>query len=209
MQPADHRSADEYSARIGLIRGILVILTAVAIGAFVITQGLDDRRLEPVAAGNTTVEADSEGSGQAEDLALTTTTLEAAETTVVESTTTEPPTTEPPETTMLTEVTQRLPSEVEVLVLNGAGTKGIAAQGAERVQGAGYEVLAPKNANNLGPSQILYIEDYETEARDVAAVFGVDPDALVSAYDPASPPIDEIREAKVIVIIGQDDLIIP
>ena len=43
----------------------------------------------------------------------------------------------------------------------------------------------------------------------MAEIFAVDADVFVSAYDPAAPPIDEIREAKVIVIIGQDDLITP
>ncbi|MCP5030871.1 MAG: LytR C-terminal domain-containing protein [Actinomycetia bacterium] len=218
MHPAEHRSVDDNAARIGFMRGILVILTAVAIGAFVVAQGLDDNTLEPVAAENTTVDsslegsADAAGDGSSAGAGLSTTTVAGGDDTAASTTDTvavDPTTTETTVTTTPPEPTLREPAEVAVLVLNGAGTKGIAGQGAEVMNDAGYQVLAPKNANSLGPSQVLYIEGFEAEARVVAESFGVDPASVLSPYDPGSPPIDEIREANVIVIIGQDGLIEP
>jgi hypothetical protein len=71
-------------------------------------------------------------------------------------------------------------------------------------------MMAPKNADGFGPSQVLYAETYEAEAVAVAEAFGIAPASVVDPLDPASPPTREDFEgAHVIVIIGEDGVIDP
>lgn len=217
MQPAEQRTDGPSGAgRAGVIRGILVIVTAVAIGAFVIARGLDDTSTEVVAAATDDdadrddADADVDGTDPSVEIAgaeadtdgaasggTATTDDTAAATTI-------PPTSE---TTAPAGPVARTPAEITVLVLNGKGTKGVAGRGSTLLQDAGYDVLAPKNADFLGPSLVLYTEGFEPDASAVAAVFGVDPTAVVQPLDPANPPIGDTQGADIIVVIGEDGLI--
>jgi hypothetical protein len=196
--------------RAGLTRGLMVIVTAVAVGAFILAQGLDSSGDE-VAAG--TGEPSSPASGTEE---TTTTTINlatpASETTAGAGGGTEA--TDLSEAPVETTTTSTAPSgvltgpgEVTVLVLNGAGTKGLAARGVAVLDEAGYETLAPTNATSLGPTQVLYAEGSEAGATGVAAVFEIDPAAVVSPLDVAAPPVGDTGNADVIVVIGSDGLI--
>jgi len=213
MHPEQQRNDERGSGQVDLIRGVLVIITAVAIGFFVLTQGLDDTESEAAAAGSPTLEAStdvaqptdaaSEGTGSsstidpaagtvAVDPNASSTTVEGA----MAATTTTPA---GPEI--------RAPGDVAVLVLNGEGTKGVAAQGSEVVKAAGYQMLAPKNRDGLGPSQVLYLEGYEAEARSIAELFGPGAAATVAAYSSAASPVADIGAANVVVVMGTDGLI--
>jgi hypothetical protein len=108
-------------------------------------------------------------------------------------------------TTPLTTV--RSPSDVKVLVLNGAGTQGIAAKGTEMLTAASYVMAAPKNADANGPSGIYHVEGYDVEARAVAAVFGPDLDALVQPLTADNQPVDDLQGAAIVVVLGTDDAI--
>ena len=205
MQPGDHRNYDGSPSRVGLMRGILVIVTAIAVGAFVLSQGFDDNDTEAVAAESEAAAGESTIDDTASANSTTSTTLDqgsisteamAEETTVDDTTTTAP-----------AAPAIRAPQDVTVLVLNAAGTKGIAGRGSEILQQAGYPVLAPKNATQLGPTAVLFTEQFDAEAQEVASLFGLDPVPVVAAYDPANPPIDDIQNAIVIVVIGEDNLI--
>lgn len=99
------------------------------------------------------------------------------------------------------------PAATTVLVLNAASGKGVAARGAQVLKDAGYTVMAPKNADALGKSRILYTKGNQAAAEAVAAVFDVDPAKVVGALDPAKPPIATIGDADVIVVIGTDGVI--
>lgn len=99
------------------------------------------------------------------------------------------------------------PAATTVLVLNAASGKGVAAKGAQVLKDAGYTVMAPKNADALGKSKILYTKGNQAAAEAVAAVFDVDPAKVVGALDPAKPPIATIGDADVIVVIGTDGVI--
>lgn len=227
MQPTEYQTIDDGSVRASLVRGLLVIATAIAVGAFVLSQGLDDVTVEAVASadeGGAALGAtgellgDDDGAAGSEDPdpvaeepggagTMGTVGSETSMTTVA---------TEPvADTTSSSAVEQpaepgvRAPAEVPVLVLNGVGTKGIAADGVTVLKNAGYDVLAPRNATTLGPSEVLYLEGFEAEAQAVATVFGADPAAVVVPYDPADPPFDDIRNAMVIVVLGQDGVIAP
>ncbi len=238
--PDQHRAEATGTSRVGLVRGIVVILTAVAIGGFMVAQGLD-RDADVVAAGETvTVGDDVAGTTATDEVALE---GPAVDSETVDDTTsasadvgaddgsapatgadgdgdteaqTPPAADETAETNEATDTTETTgpagPAEeqtveVKILVLNGAGAKGIAGRGSEILSDAGYEVLAPKNADVLGPSQVLFLDGAEEEARAVAEVFGTDPDAVVAPLDPASPPIGDTRDATIVVVVGQDGLI--
>lgn len=228
--PNEERIGGLASPGIGTMRGVVVILTAIAIGAFVVTQGLsEDARTEAVASvdassDDETADGEAAGGEAAED----TTVDGAAEATLdtgvapgetapetgvttgdstVDGTTTTQPTDTTGDTTPPASPVAQQPADVMVLVLNAAGAKGVAGRGAEVLQSAGYDVLAPKNAEALGPSQILYTEGFEQEANALAAVFAVDPLQVVGPLDPLAKPISDTRDAHVVVVIGQDDLI--
>jgi hypothetical protein len=191
---------------------VLVIVIAVGVGAFVVSIGIDDPQTvetaegtEVAAAGPETTAvtdqtADSAVAGAAATVApgatSTTSAGGASSTSTSTSTAADAPT--------------RPPGEVTVLVLNGSGTRGIAAEGSTVLEDAGYTMMAPKNADGFGPSQVLYAETYEAEAVAVAEAFGIAPASVVAPLDPASPPTSEDFEgANVIVIIGEDGVIDP
>lgn len=214
------------NARLGgtdIFRGALVILTAVVIGGFVISRGLDRDDV----VGSTTSPAGEVDPAPAEavdgddDPTVTTPSTLIDDSAITgEDPPADPATDTTDETAadagdaMADEGTDdpaapalRPPAEVKVLVLNGAQTQGIAARGTEALQAASYLTAAPKNATTQRPSAIYYVDDYQAEAGAVAAVFAGGLDTLVQPLDPADPPIDDLQDAKVIVVIGTDDLI--
>lgn len=190
-----------------IFRGALVIITAVVIGGFVISRGLD----EPQDVGSeTATETVDPSAGGVES----TTSSTLIDTTVTTDSAVQP-VPAPDDSTVDTTVQDvvppaaeaRVPAEVKVLVLNGAQTQGIAARGTEILKAASYNTAAPKNALTQQPSAVLYAEGYELDAIAVAATFSAGLESLVKPYDPAASPIDDTQEANVIVVIGPDDLI--
>ncbi|MEL7155389.1 MAG: LytR C-terminal domain-containing protein [Actinomycetota bacterium] len=223
---AEHHVDEPGAARVGLVRGILVIVTAIALGAFVLSRAnFTDSSVEAVAAdAGAALEASAEGTDT--DPAPSTTspgtdTTEAAtdgaDDPAADGAATDPaadgaatdedgsdPTAAGVTTTEPAGPAQTSPAEIQVLVLNAEGTKGIAGRGSEVLRAAGYDVLAPKNATQLASaSSILYTGGSDAEALAVAAAFGADA-GVVGAYDPAAPPINDIGPARVVVVIGQD-----
>ncbi len=106
---------------------------------------------------------------------------------------------------------QRNPSEVLTLAVNGTSPAepGLAGQTRDRLQTAGYGVAAPKNADTPGPSVILFVDGFESDARAIAELFGVDPAAVVKPFDAATSPIADTQSANVIVMAGSDGVITP
>lgn len=236
QEEAEPEAAPHRFGGTDIFRGALVIVTALAVGGFVVSRGLDSSgsEVDTEAATPTTVEpvttepdpdltldetADTAdplddssastsigqlgGSGDATvtDAATGTTSLDGGTgQTVTDETAME----EPPPTT----IPLRSPAEVKVLVLNGGQTQGIAARGTEHLQASGYQTAAPKNATNQRPDSIIfYTEGYQNEATAVAQLFGPGLEALVTPLDPAVPPIDDLQDANVVVVIGGDNAI--
>ncbi len=233
MQSERQRVERAGPGRAGLIRGILVIVTALAIGAFVLTQGLADDADTgtTVAAGESGDEVAAGDGAGGEAAANPAASDENAEVAGAEAST-DGSAADPAgadgamadgsdaegeamsdETTSTTADTEpagpvvEAPADVTVLVLNGAGAKGVAGRGSAVLQDAGYDVLAPKNADFLGPSKVLYSEGFEEEAAEVAAAFGVDPVAVVDMLDLNDAPINDTRNANIVVVVGEDGLI--
>ena len=116
----------------------------------------------------------TEGSGVTETTAGSSTTTAPITTTSREVTTT---TTTAPPTTTSTTVVVRTPSEIVVVVLNGVGVAGLAAEVSSGLEELGYQTLEPGNYEPvLSQSLILYTEGFEVEAFELAAEF---PDAQV------------------------------
>ncbi len=240
-----HHESDERAGGPGVevTRGVIVVLLAVAVGAFVVTQGLKSDGDSLAAASDVaTVSGADDGSlgsdagNGATDGSIGGASADSDDNTTASDATTGDATTgdaaagddaasasdgadDPAGSGTPSadgdgdgdgdpaEPGAQVPSEVTVLVLNGAGAKGIAGRGSAILQEAGYEVLAPRNANFLGPSKIFYTEGFEEAANGVAGAYSVDAAAVVAPLDPANPPINDTRGADVIVVVGEDGLI--
>lgn len=182
------------SAGVNAARGVAVIVGAVLLGVFLMVRGVDDNSVAADEASSTTVAAEQDAgavTSAAEDVV---TTLPAEEA--------------PVEDTL---GAQRNPSEVLTLALNGTSPAqpGLAGSTRDRLQAAGYGTADPKNADTPGPSAILFVEGFESEARAVAELFGVDPAAVVKPFDAATSPITDTQSANIIVMAGSDGVITP
>ena len=197
-----------------VFRGALVIITALIIGGIVIGRGLDrSDNAEAVSQDEASADvadpaAPADAADQADEADEANGGQETTVTTAAAITPSTVATTEVPvEQTVPTVPELRNPAEVTVLVLNGAQTQGIAARGTEILKAASYTTGAPKNADQGGPSAVLYAEGFEREAVEVAATFSAGLEAIVAPLDPANLPIQDTQNADVIVIIGNDNLI--
>ena len=98
--------------------------------------------------------------------------------------------------TTTTAATLRDPTEIQVRVLNGVGTAGLAAAVSAELQGLGYQMLDPGDYSpTLDQSRVWYSEGFEGEAFELAAEF---PDAQV---EQANAEID--AEADIVVVLGE------
>jgi hypothetical protein len=131
----------------------------------------------------------------------------ATDTTVASSTTTAPittttravtttTTTSAPTTSTSTTIARRSPSEIVVVVLNGVGVAGLAAEVSSGLEELGYQTLEPGNYEPvLSQSLILYSEGFEVEAFELAAEF---PDAQVQQDTAGSE-----EGADIVVVLGE------
>lgn len=212
-----------------LFRGVIVALVALAVGALVLTQGYGDDAVESATDGTsiTTGEltaADPDGTLTSDEAVAADPAAPDAndamadgavtDDAMTDSTTTENTATTTPDSTATTATstladTARPPGEVEVVVLNATDRKGIAGQGTELLEIAGYAIVPAGNATNAAGSVIYYLEGYRADAIAVSAVFNDGLEGLVQAFDPTSPPAaaEDIGDAKVIVVLGVDDAI--
>lgn len=216
-RPEEVVRADNRTARLGgtdIFRGALVILTAIVIGGFVVSRGLDQSD-EAEVASSESADADAEagagdgteGEAADEQAGVTTSEVTVPDTTIAAAPAeTAPPETVPEEVVPAAPVA-RLPAEVKVLVLNGAQTQGIAARGTEALKAASYLTAAPKNATAQQASAILWAEGYELDAIAVAGVFGAGLEGIVQPLDLANVPIDDTQGSNVIVVVGPDGVI--
>ena len=98
----------------------------------------------------------------------------------------------------------RAKGDVQVLVANGAGVRGLGAATTNALKNLGYAALTPTDATaSVDKTGIQFAEGYEAEAREVAAALSL-PATVVTRL--ASPPVAaaDIGDAKVLVILGVD-----
>lgn len=184
------------SAGVNAARGIAVIVGAVLLGVFLMVRGVDDNSVAASESPTTTEATDAADSSEGEAPVDSVTTLPVEDATAV---------------TDDTLGAQRNPAEVLTLALNGTDPiqSGVAGSTRDRLSAAGYAVAAPKNADTAGPSVILFVEGFESDARAIAELFGVDPAAVVKPFDAATSPISDTQSANVIVMAGSDGVITP
>lgn len=105
-------------------------------------------------------------------------------------------------TTTTTSGSDRSPSEVSVIVLNGSGQTGAAGTSSTTIGEAGYTMLTPGNATSAATTTVYYVADYEADAIAVAGILGKGTDVV--------KPIDEASlggaegDADVVVVLGAD-----
>jgi len=98
----------------------------------------------------------------------------------------------------------RAKAEIKVLVVNGAGVRGLGAATTNALKNVGYTTLTPTDANAAVPiTAIQFAEGYEAEARELAGVIG-QPATVVARL--AAPPVaaTELDGANIVVILGVD-----
>ena len=183
-------------------RAIVLVIVAVALGAFLLSRGFDGSDDSSTDASNDDTEAESAptGEGDPED------SPEADATATTSSTTTT--TTAPP-------VVTHLPGEVKVAVMNGTGERGRASRTASTLNASGY-VTAAKNTeqDRVEGSVIYYKAGYGDDAKAVASVLGAPPDIITPApgtimtliRNPESP--ENLEDFNIFAVVGTDDVIL-
>lgn len=156
--------------------GVVMIVFAVLIGAFLLAKGYESEG-DLVAGSSPTTVASSSGPPPT---GLTTTSTTAPSTT----------------TTPL-----KAPADVTVRVANGGGEEGVALAGTEKLAAAGYSTLGAVDAPAQTASVVYYAAGFEGEAVEVAKVFDI-PETSVEEL-PAAPPTDP-GGADVLVILGPE-----
>ena len=135
----------------------------------------------------------SPGSTDTTSAAATTTEAVTTSTSATTTSTTAPVTTSTSTTTTIAPL--RAPTEIQVRVLNGVGTAGLAAAVSDELQGLGYQMLDPGDYSPaLAQSRVWYAQGFEGEAFELAAEF---PDAQV---EQANAEFD--AEADILVVLG-------
>lgn len=162
------------------MRGIALIAVAVVLGV-VLLQATDapspfEAATRDTTTTTTTDDADDDAADADDDGTTTTTDPGAAE--------------------------PRDPSTYSVLVANGSGVPGVAARFSTQVEEAGFQVAEPANAAQASTSTVYYNEGFEAEARAVAALFTPVPEVAPLDLDPL--PVDDLRGASVVMVIGSD-----
>jgi hypothetical protein len=212
-QRRDRLGAGSGASTGAVLRGLLVVLVAVAL-ALVLLNGTDEelgaaggdpvrRAGGPAVAGGALTDEDP-----TDDDGVTTTALgrdgdaaEEDEAAADGSTTTSSTSSS---TTSTTAAGPREPEDVTVLVANGSGLQGAAATVTEALGGAGYATAEPSNlaeGTRANASAVYYVEGYEDEAAALAETFTPAPPV---APMPVPPPLDDLRGASVLLVLGPD-----
>ena len=180
-------------------RAIVLVIVAVALGAFLLARGFDDSDGSTAASpGDPPEESTNGDSEEGPETNGTTST-----TTTTTTTTTAPPVVTHPR------------GEVKVAVMNGTGVRGRAGRTADKLNATGF-VTAAKNTqqDRVEDSVIYYRPEYGDDAKAVASVLGAPPDIITPApgtiitliRNPESPA--DLEEFNIFAVVGTDDVIL-
>jgi len=158
-------------------RGLILVVFAVLIGIMLLWQGGGSGQ-DVVAGEDVLTNQGTDAGGTGGDGATTT---EAPPATVVP------------------------PAQLLVVIANGSGTTGVAKTRATQLQGLGYPNTTFVNAAGVVPTTAVYfVPGAEADSKAVAAVLGL-PAASVAAI-PTPAPVADMKDNKVLVVLGQDAL---
>ncbi|MYB29413.1 MAG: LytR family transcriptional regulator [Acidimicrobiaceae bacterium] len=179
-------------------RAIVLVIVAVALGAFLLARGFDDSDDSTEASPSTATEESTNGDPDDPEPNGTTSTT----TTTTTTTTTAPVVTHPP-------------GEVKVAVMNGTGVRGRAGRTSDTLNATGF-VTAAKNTqqDRVEASVIYYRPGYGDDAKSVASVLGAPPDIITPApgtimtliRNPESPA--DLEEFNIFAVVGTDNVIL-
>ncbi len=117
-------------------------------------------------------------------------------------------TTSAPSASTTAAVAQHQPSQVSVLVANGAGTAGLAATVRGQLNQAGYNTAKPpiNASSNVATTSVYYIAGYQPDAVAIAGVLGNGLGANNTAPMPNPPPVPsgQLSGVDVLVVAGSD-----
>lgn len=194
-----------------IFRGGLVIVAALLIGGLIMTRGLVNEPSPNTTQTNTSTDQQDDTTTSSSQNTTESSTEAATPSTTVAA---NAATTEDDGDVMvdnqdgnsaLPTPSLRSPAEVKVLVLNGSGQVGVAAKGTEALKAQSYTTAAPKNTDAGAQASAIYYEPgFVGEAGALANVLGAGLEDLVAPLDATSPPIEDMQEANVIVVIGDD-----
>lgn len=223
MSSGGHHAADDGSlARStggAAARGAMLIALALIIGLVLMAFALDDPDTELTSGDSATDTSDSEDSTtdttDTTDDASDGSSSDTGDGTGTDAADGGTATTAPPETIGPVEEGDgpRPPSEVNVLVANGTGGKGIAGALSDKLIADGY-IANASNAPSTAEGIIYYRQGYADDARAVAAILGAPPDILTPAPGDGTVAVSaeavsdgRLSDANVIVIVGNDGAI--
>lgn len=107
-----------------------------------------------------------------------------------------------PTTSTSTAPPARLPAEVKVIAVNGAGVNGAGAKATDALREAGFNVLAPLTGTRGATTAVFHAAGFEREGAAVATALAVPTTAAQALGTP--PPVADIRGADVVVVVGAD-----
>lgn len=192
-------------------RGAMLIALALVIGLVLMAFALDDPDTEIVAGESTTdeVTTDTTADDASDDATTTDTTADGD---VDPTGTTTAPATIPPVTEPVGDG-PRAPSEVNILVANGTGGRGIAGALADTLIADGY-IANAANAPSTAAGVIYYRQGYADDARAIAGILGAAPDILTPAPGDGTIAVaaeaisdGRLAQANVVVIVGADNAV--
>jgi hypothetical protein len=166
-----------------LMRGAILLVAAVLLGAFLLANGFESSPASEVATSD-----DSDTITSLRD--------DGSEPTVA--------TTAPP--TETTERPAKDPAEVTVLVANGTAVSGVATQFSTKLDAEGYVTAEPSTGDkdDYATTTVYYNTDSQPEASAVAAVLGVSAENVKPMPNPVPTRDADLRSASVLVIVGSD-----
>lgn len=95
------------------------------------------------------------------------------------------------------------PGELQVMVANGAGVRGLAGDVAGRLQNVGFpNTTAVDATQQVTATQIYFVEGLENDAVVIAGGLGFAADRV--APMPGAPPVTSLAENQVLVVLGPD-----
>ncbi|MCB0972477.1 MAG: LytR C-terminal domain-containing protein [Acidimicrobiales bacterium] len=162
----------------GSARGLVVLVVALVVGFLLLLNA---------GGGGASTEAATDSGGEGP---TTTAPLDSDPTTTVAS------------TTPTTEASTRSPSEVKVVVLNGSGPTGAAADTSDTIAGSGYEMGTPANGTPIETTTVYFTDGFEAEATAVALLLGKSPDNVAPIADASLNGAE--GDADVVVLLGAD-----
>jgi len=232
MQYEPQFEVDEVASKTGMVRGVLVVLAAAAVGLLVLGVGLAPQTNLETAPGTLAVDLAGEPEAPAGAEALDPATdpsdaqpdvlgqsqpestdgMEepAPDSTVTTQLTT---TTTVSDTTATTDTAVRIPEEIVVQVLNAGGPQGAAGRASTSLADSGYSVLAARNALpdlvRDSTTKLLYAEGFQQEAMRIEQHFGVTgvPSEILDLNDPPMEDFDP--KTTVVLLLGGDGIVDP